>query len=97
MAAFHLLLAPEVAWPIVREEVAKLPRTILVTDSADYLHTECTSRIFRFVDDLELELRDSDNLVAVRSASRVGKSDLGVNRRRVEKLRSRLRDRGVLK
>jgi uncharacterized protein (DUF1499 family) len=49
------------------------------------------------VDDLELELRKGKGTVAVRSASRVGHSDFGVNRRRVENLREVLRSRGVVK
>jgi uncharacterized protein (DUF1499 family) len=49
-----------------------------------------------FVDDLELELRASEQLIAVRSASRLGWSDMGVNRRRVEELRRRLEVDGFL-
>jgi uncharacterized protein (DUF1499 family) len=58
-------------------------------DTGHYLHATFVSRIFRFVDDLELRM-DGER-VQVRSASRVGYSDLGVNRRRVEALRDRLR------
>lgn len=50
-----------------------------------------------FVDDLELHLRPEQNLIAVRSAARLGSSDLGVNRKRVEKLRSLLRREAVIK
>jgi len=53
-----------------------------------YLHATFTSRLFRFVDDLEV--RVTDGALAVRSASRVGHSDLGANRARVEALRARL-------
>ncbi|MDX1765264.1 MAG: DUF1499 domain-containing protein, partial [bacterium] len=75
---------------------AALPGTTVVEETTDYLHAECTSALFRFVDDLEFHLRPSTHTLAVRSASRVGYSDLGVNRRRVEKLRKRLRQRGVV-
>ena len=88
--------APE-AWRAARLAVAGLPRTRIVTETADYLHAECASAIFGFVDDLELDLRPSEGLIAVRSASRVGRSDLGVNRRRVEDLRSALRRQGVVR
>ncbi|MCZ6663868.1 MAG: DUF1499 domain-containing protein [Gammaproteobacteria bacterium] len=60
------------------------------TDSGNYLHAIFVSRIFRFVDDLELRA-DGESL-QVRSASRVGYSDLGANRKRVESLRSGLRN-----
>lgn len=55
-----------------------------------YLAATFRSPLFGFVDDLELRLQPDAGLVQVRSASRVGHGDLGVNRRRVEALRSRL-------
>jgi uncharacterized protein (DUF1499 family) len=54
-----------------------------------YIHAEFTSFLFRFVDDVEFLLDDGSKTIHVRSASRVGYSDLGVNRRRVEAIRSR--------
>jgi uncharacterized protein (DUF1499 family) len=54
-----------------------------------YLWAMFTSRVFRFVDDVEFRMVPTDGLIHVRSGSRVGYSDLGVNRRRVEKLRAR--------
>ena len=65
-----------------------MPRTKIVDEKEDYIHVECTSLIFRFVDDLEFWFSESEQLIHVRSASRVGYSDLGVNRKRVEKIRS---------
>ena len=50
-----------------------------------------------FVDDLELHLRPAGDIIAIRSASRVGLSDLGVNRRRVEDLRTVLISRGIIR
>ena len=62
-----------------------------VTETGNgYLHAEFTSRIFRFRDDLELLYDAEREVFDVRSASRVGYSDLGANRKRVEKLRRRL-------
>lgn len=62
-----------------------------VTEAADgYLHAEFTSRIFKFRDDLELVYDAEREVFDVRSASRAGHSDLGVNRKRVEELRRRL-------
>jgi uncharacterized protein (DUF1499 family) len=54
-----------------------------------YIHAEFTSFLFRFVDDLEFLLDGGSKTIHIRSASRVGYSDLGVNRRRVEAIRSR--------
>ena len=83
------------AWAAAREVVAALPRTTIVVSDDAYLHAECRSRLFRFVDDLELALRSERGEIAVRSASRIGHSDLGVNRARVEEIRSVLRTRGA--
>ena len=66
------------------------PGVTLVVATDSYLRAKCTTRFLRFVDDLEL-LTDPDNeVIHVRSASRVGTWDFGVNRRRVESLRRRL-------
>jgi uncharacterized protein (DUF1499 family) len=68
-----------------------------VNETPGYLHAECRSALFGFVDDLELHLRVSEGVIAVRSASRLGYSDLGVNRRRVEILRTSLINRGMVR
>lgn len=73
-----------------------MPRTRIAHADGTNLHVECRSRLFRFVDDFELELRPGEGIVAVRSASRLGYTDLGVNRRRVEALRAELTKRGVV-
>jgi uncharacterized protein (DUF1499 family) len=57
----------------------------------DYWHAMAVSRLFRFIDDVELRFDDAAKVVHVRSASRVGYSDLGANRRRIESLREALR------
>ena len=94
---FELSASADEAWPVIREELAKLPRTTVVAETSSYLHAECASFVFRFVDDLELHLRTSPDRVAIRLAARVGRSDLAVNRRRVERLRQALRARGVVR
>lgn len=85
----------------VRRELAAaveaLPRTSIVTQSGPYLHAEARSRVLRFVDDLELYWEPGESDVAVRSESRVGRNDFGVNLRRVESLRGVLRERGVVR
>jgi uncharacterized protein (DUF1499 family) len=76
------------AWAAARAIVAGSPRTTLVRDEPGFLHAEARSLVFRFVDDLQLLLDSQAGCIHVRSASRLGKSDLGVNRRRVEALRA---------
>jgi len=66
------------------------PRTHIVTKTHNYLHAEFTSLIFRFVDDVECVIDESTKAIQIRSASRVGYWDFGVNRRRVENLRREL-------
>lgn len=57
-------------------------------EAPGYLHAEFTSAWFRFVDDVEFLVDTAAGIIHVRSASRVGHSDLGVNRRRVEQIRA---------
>ncbi len=94
---FDLVVPGPEAWKVVRAAVSALPRTQIVTETKDYLHAECRSAIIGFVDDLELHLILSQGIISVRSASRVGYSDFGVNRRRVERLRLSLVERGVVR
>ena len=91
-----LLNGENPSWSAVRDAVAAMPRTKIVEQGQDYLHAECTSRIFRFVDDLELLRNEAGDRVDVRSASRVGYGDWGVNRNRVETLREALVKSGVI-
>lgn len=97
IAAFRLAVPATQAWPAVKQAVLALPRTEIVSEHPDYLHAECSSALFGFVDDLELNLRPKAGIIGVRSASRVGYSDFGVNRRRVEAIRVALVSRGVLR
>jgi len=97
VVAFQIAIPAADAWRLVLEVVKELSRTRVVEATDSYLRAECTSAIFRFVDDLELELRAGEGVIAVRSASRKGYGDFGVNRRRVERLREVLRSRGVVK
>lgn len=88
---FRLVGEPQAAWQALQDTVRAFPRTTIITVTPDYLHAEFRSFLFRFVDDVEFHLRPGDNIIAVRSASRVGYSDLGVNRQRVEDLWQALR------
>lgn len=97
VSAFALITPTRDTWRGVKSTIAGLPRTKIIAETDDYLHAECSSAVFGFVDDLELHLRPAESLIAVRSAARLGHSDFGVNRRRVEKLRSLLVQRGVIR
>jgi len=68
-------------------------RVRIVEESAGYLRAEAASRLFGFVDDVEFLLDGERRLVHVRSASRLGYSDLGVNRRRIETIRAQFQTR----
>ncbi len=60
---------------------------ILQSEHADYLAATFSSTIFGFIDDLEIRFDNKHNLIHIRSASRVGHSDMGVNKKRVELLK----------
>jgi len=75
------------AWAAARAAVLELPKTRIVREAPGYLHAECASAIFGFVDDLELEFAPGGQAIHLRSASRVGRSDFGANRGRIERLR----------
>ena len=66
------------------------PRMKIVEIDGDYLHAESTSRIMKYVDDLEVSFEESDNKLTIRSESRVGEGDFGVNQKRVDLLKSKL-------
>ena len=71
----------------ITDLVSKMPRTKIVTVEDNYLHAEFRSAFFRFVDDVEFLIDPEEQTIHFRSASRVGYSDLGVNRRRMEQIR----------
>jgi uncharacterized protein (DUF1499 family) len=72
----------------LRKAVESMARATVVTADASYLYAEYRTRLLRYVDDLELFYDARAGVVHVRSASRLGRRDFGVNRKRVEALRS---------
>jgi uncharacterized protein (DUF1499 family) len=80
-------------WPAARQKllavIRSMPRSRVVAEQADYIHVEFASAAFGFVDDVEFLVDAAAHVIHVRSASRVGYSDLGVNRRRVEDIRGK--------
>ena len=77
----------------VRKAVESLPRTTVVQVEPGYLYAEFRSKLMGFVDDVEFLADPATGVVHVRSASRLGRRDFGVNRERVERLRSLLEKR----
>ena len=65
-----------------------MERTVIVTQSADYLYAQSSTALLKFTDDLEFLLDAPHNIVHVRSSSRLGRKDFGVNRQRVEAIRA---------
>lgn len=91
-----VLRDPAHDWPRLLDTVAATERTTLVSRDQRYAHAEVMSPWHFYTDDLEL-LRAPDGRVDVRSTSRVGYYDFKVNRRRVEVLRQKLLDAGILR
>lgn len=83
------------AWRAIVRAVEQLPGATRITHAWPKVNAVCQTRLLRFKDDLALRLEDDQRTLHVRSASRVGHSDFGVNRRRVERLRQLLTAAGV--
>ncbi len=71
----------------IKETILAMPRTNLVEEKDHYLHVEFKSSVLRFIDDVEIIIDDSEKLIHLRSASRVGHSDFGANRRRIDEIK----------
>ena len=72
------------------EVLKNTKRVVLVKAETNYIHAEFRSRIFGFVDDVEFYFpkeKSGETVIHIRSASRIGYSDLGANRRRIERIR----------
>lgn len=72
--------------------IQSLPKTKIVAETDNYLYAEFTTKLMGFVDDVEFYVDDAAKTIHVRSASRLGQSDLGVNRKRIETLRAKLNE-----
>jgi len=68
--------------------ITSMKRAKIIMDNENYIHAEYTSALFRFVDDVEFNFDDAKKIIHVRSASRMGYGDMGVNRKRIEELRA---------
>lgn len=74
----------------IRAIVQATPGAEVVKSEPDYLYAQYTTRLMKYVDDVEFWVDPANGVVQVRSASRLGKSDLGANRKRIEALRAAL-------
>ena len=74
----------------IKTLIENSPRTEIVEIDGDYLHAESTSKWMKYVDDLEVSFLPESNILSIRSESRVGESDLGVNQKRVDLLKSKM-------
>jgi uncharacterized protein (DUF1499 family) len=86
MAPIPFAGTPSEALARVRGVIDALPRTRVAAEGDGYLHVEFTTALLRFVDDVEFLVDPAARVIHFRSASRVGRSDLGTNRRRMEEI-----------
>ena len=78
------------AWAALRRVVDGMQRVKVISTDANYLYAEFTSKLMGFVDDVEFYLDEKAGVIQVRSASRLGRGDVGVNRERIESIRAKL-------
>ena len=72
----------------IKQIIESIPRTQIIENDGDYLHAEVTSRIMKYVDDLEVSYIPENNKIVIRSESRVGEGDFGVNKKRVDLIKN---------
>lgn len=87
----------DLAWQALRKTLLDDPTISVITSTPRYIRAEAKTRLLRFTDDVEFLLDPEAGVIHMRSASRIGFSDLGKNRRRLEALRLTLREAGVVK
>jgi uncharacterized protein (DUF1499 family) len=74
----------------LRAVIDRLPGARVVEQRDDYLYARFQTRLLRFVDDAEFWYDPAAQAIQVRSASRLGRKDFGVNRARVEAIRAQM-------
>ena len=90
-----LIRPADQAWPLILSILSSMPRTQVISRTDRVVHAEVSSAVFGFVDDVVLSI-EGDQLMRY-SASRVGYSDLGVNRRRMNRLGELLQQKGIVR
>jgi uncharacterized protein (DUF1499 family) len=91
VAPLIIATTPDAAWDGVKQYLLSQPNFIITTETNHYFHIECASALLGFVDDFEIYLLPQNRKISVRSASRLGYSDFGVNRDRITHFRNYLR------
>ncbi|MBL8816938.1 MAG: DUF1499 domain-containing protein [Planctomyces sp.] len=84
-----------IAWSRLKSLIEANSEATIITETDGYLHVEFKTAFFRFVDDVEFLLDAESGRIHFRSASRVGYSDMGLNRRRMEDFRKRFESAAV--
>jgi uncharacterized protein (DUF1499 family) len=93
---FKIIGNVDEAWAALKKALVGQSRTVITNVTGDTLHAEATSLVFRFVDDIDAILDADARMIHIRSASRTGYGDFGVNRKRMETLRSKLQQAHVI-
>lgn len=83
---------PTQAMAEIRRAIQSMERTTIITETENYIYAEFKIKLIGFVDDVEFLLDPDAKVIHVRSASRLGESDLGVNRKRIETIRKKLNE-----
>ncbi len=96
ISPFKIRLPYEVAWAGIKNIIQNQPRMVIIRETNEFIDVEVTSLIFRFIDDVKIVYENPTGIIHIRSASRIGHGDLGVNRRRVEKLRTLFKNEGFI-
>lgn len=96
IAPFKIVGAINAASLALKNALLSQERTVITEEKENTFHAEATSLVFRFVDDIDVLLDSEARLFHIRSASRIGYGDFGVNRKRVEKLRAQLKAAGII-
>ena len=86
----HSIAALDATLDQIQQVVLALDEANIVEQSSNYMYVEFTSRLMGYVDDVEFLYDSASNQTHVRSASRLGYSDLGANRKRIEAIRTQL-------
>jgi uncharacterized protein (DUF1499 family) len=93
---FKITVKPTEAWERFKQTIKQTSRMVVTHDNEQTLHAEVTTLLLRFVDDINAVLDEDAGLIHIRSASREGHSDFGVNRKRIEALREQLQQAHVI-
>ncbi len=90
---FRFSASPETVLQELKNHLASLDRVRIVTLDDQYVYAEFSSFLMGYVDDVEFLLLPQEKVLHFRSASRLGYGDMGVNRERIEAIRSHLKSK----